>query len=185
MFGIGKQGIALSDVAEVLANTAFRPIQSPTDEDIRFREEAATVGVDTTRFVFESAALELCAVGSTINSLQTMRRIGPEQASLLRDAMFRSYCKKVQEDIPFDLKMDIRFSLGMIDSEEILENLAGRIDQYSRPENRLAPHKSVPGIFVRFCGVPDPNEILLRIGWALFVTRGNTYLNDLKSVRIL
>jgi len=183
MFGLGKTAIALDQLAEVLANAAFRPLQSPTEQDIMFQNQAAAVGLDKTRFLMEAAALQYFAVAASINTRRLSGGIKSEQASSLMKAMVISHHRKFHNDLPATIQMD--FLLLGLDVDDAYDFIIRRSDDYAKPENFVAAHKQVPKLFAKLCGVPDPNDVLQRIGWSLFVIRGTMYVDTLKGLKIV
>jgi hypothetical protein len=183
MFGFGKTKIALQDLAEVMANAALSLLLNPTAQDFMFQTQAVSLGVDKTRFLLETTALQYFTVAASIGTRLLNGGIKQQQATSLMEAMLLSFHEKFHNELPTSLRLDI-FSLDM-DIDEAFDLLAKRYDDYSISANSADAHKRIPKLFAQFCNVPDPDEVLQRIGWSLFAMRGNVYMSTLKGLRIV
>ena len=148
-----------------------------------FQNQAAAVGMDKTRFSCEAAALEFFVVMASINTRRLSGGIKYEQASLLIKAVVSSHHHEFHNALPWGIELDlISLRLG---GDEGYDILTSRNDEYAKPENFVAANKQIPQLFAQFCGVPDPKEILLRIGWSIFINRGAAYVDTVKKLKIV
>jgi hypothetical protein len=166
-----------------LANAALSLLKNPSAQDLMFQNQAVAVGLNETRFILEAEGLQYFTVAASINTRRLGGGIKPEQASSLMEAMVRSHYHKFHNELPVSLEMDF-LALGL-DIDEAFDFIIQRSDEYAKPENFVAAHKQIPRLFARLCGVPDPNDVLQRIGWSLFVIRGSMYVDILKKLRII
>ncbi len=183
MFGLGKTAIPSHELAEVLSNAALRPLMNPTAQDLMFQTQAAAVGMDKTQFLLEATALQYFTVAASIGTRLREGGIKHEQASSLMETMFLSFHRKFQDELPASLQLEL-LSLGL-NIDAALDFVVERYGQYSSPEGSTDAHKRIPRLFAQLCGVPDPNDVLQRIGWSLFAIRGNVYMDTLKGLKIV
>jgi hypothetical protein len=185
MFGLGKKEIPLGRVAEAFANAALCFLKDPTEQDLMLQSQAAAVGMERTHFLLEASALQYFTVIASINTRRLTGGMREEQASRLMEAMFHSHYRKFHEGLPLGITID--FGLLGLDIEDAFNFISRRSDEYIEPKNFLTVPSNiqVPRLFAQFCGVLDPNDVLQRIGWSIFVIRGAMYLDTLKGLKIV
>ena len=183
MFGFGRTAIPSHELAEVLSNAALRPLMNPTAQDDLFQTQAVAVGMHKTQFLIEATALQYFTVAASIGTRLLEGGIKPEQASSLMEAMFLSFHQKFHDELPASLKSAF-LSLGL-NVDAVLDFISERYNEYSSPENSTNAHKRIPRLFAQFCDVPDPNDVLQRIGWSIFAIRGNVYMDMLKGLKVV
>ncbi len=182
MFGLGKKAIPLNELAEVLANAAIRPLSHPTEQDLSFQAEAESYGVAKGRYQCEAAALQFFAVTAAINTHRLSGGLKPELASQLAKATIRAYLHKFENDLSFDVKLVFDV---YAEEKHGVEFVYDRVEQYATSENFVAPQQKIPELFSQFCGVANRNGPLERIGWSIFIARGNVYIDILKKVKVV
>ena len=185
MFGFGKKAIPLGELAEVLANAALCFLRNPTEQDLMLQSQAAAVGMDRTRFLLEASALQYFTVIASINTRRLTGGMREEQASRVMEEMFHSHYRKFHDGLPLRIIMD--FGLLDLDIEDAFDFISKRSDEYIEPKNYLTVPSNiqVPRLFAHFCGVLDPNDVLQRIGWSIFVIRGAMYVDIMKGLKIV
>ncbi|MGO8934013.1 MAG: hypothetical protein ACLQDA_09905 [Terracidiphilus sp.] len=182
MFGLGKKAIPLNQLADVLASAAIRPLLQPTKQDVIFLAEDESYGVDKARFQCEAAALQFFAVTAAINTHKLSGGLKPELASQLAEATIRAYLHKFENDLSFEAKLAFA---ACAEEKRGVEFVYDRVEQYATSENFVAPHQKIPEMFSQFCGAPARNGPLERIGWSIFIARGNVYIDILKKVKVV
>ena len=183
MFGFGKTAIDINKLADFLADAAIQPINKPMEQDILFQNQAVEIGMNKTRFLLEAAALQYFAVAASINTIKLLGKIKDEQAYSLMKAMITSHLHKFHNELNESIRMELLLiGLGTEDAFNLID---GRSVEYGLPENFVSANEAIPRLFARFCGVPDPNDILQRIGWSIFFIRGGNFVEILKRVKIV
>ncbi len=183
VFGFGKTAIDINGLADFLADAAIQPLNKPIEQDILFQSQAVAIGMNKTRFLLEASALQYFAVVASINTVRLSGKIKYEQAYSLMKAMIISHHHKFRDELNDSIKMELLL-IGL-DTEDAFNLIDRRGVEYGMSENFVSANKTIPRLFARYCDVPDPNEILQRIGWSIFQIRGGNFVEILKRVRII
>jgi hypothetical protein len=182
MFGFGKISIPIRDLAQRLSQIALSPLTDPTGEDAAFRDQAVKLGMSRVGFALESVALQLFTVAACIKTRVLERGISNEQATELLEEYMVACEQRFLNQLPDPEVIELIHALLL--PHTAFNVVLSRLDEYSKPEYAQAPNQSIPYLFAKLCGVPDPDEILMRIGWGIFIGRGIRYVDELKKAKL-
>jgi hypothetical protein len=178
MFGFGKKNIPLDEAAALMAQVALLPLESPSPQDLSFRSQAITAGMDKNRFTFEVIALQVFAMGAAINRERLEGRLVPEKAERLVTGLIRDVHKRLRETTIYDL-----LELGL-DPDQAIDLIMSRSSRYSEPSWGVGNIADIRQCFAEFCGMPN-SDVLQRIGWSLMQVRGDGHGEWLRKVKIV
>jgi len=178
MFGHRRQAIPLKVVAASMAQMALMPLESPSDEDLQFRGQAVSTGVDQCRFTLEVIALQAFAMTAAMNRERVEGRLSLEKVQILVREFLLAIHKRLVETSTYDLRQ-----LGL-DPDEAFEVFSNRADRYSKPGWGQGTIEDIPRFFAEFCGVPD-SATLQQIGSYLVFVRGDLSGGWLRSIKIV
>ena len=183
VFGFGKISVSTKSLAQELSRIALSPLADPVVDDLTFQAEAVKHGMSELGFSLEAAALQVFTLAACVRRRLLDGAITDGQANeVLGEYMVE--CERLfLYGLPVTVQIDLAFCLGL-NTQTAFERLLGRLDRYASPEHVSAPNKSIPYLFAEFCGVPDPNETLMRIGWGIFIGRGVRYVDQLKTIKL-
>lgn len=145
---------------------ALRPLDNPSQDDLKLRDQAVQVGVDPKKFTFEVIAINTYTVTQAINRERLEGRMATEKAAALIEKVLQVINRRLRETTSYDLLL-----LGL-DPDEAFELMMERAERYAQPAWGKGPITDVRRFFADFCGFPN-SEVLERIGWILFAFRGD------------
>jgi hypothetical protein len=182
MFGFGKISIPVRDLAQRLSQIALSPLTDPTEQDALFQDQAVKLGMNKVGFALETAALQLFTVAASVKTRVLDRGMSNEQATELLGEYMVACEHRFLNELPDSVVSELIH--GFLLPQTAFNLVLSRLDEYSKPEYAQAPNKSIPYLFAKLCGVPDPNDVLMRIGWGIFIGRGIRYVDELKKAKL-
>lgn len=154
------------------------PLESPSGQDIRFRERAVGEGVGNDRFTFEVIALQAYVMGAIVNRERLEGRLKLSETEALCIELLRAIHVRLNETTAYDI-----LRLG-IDADEAIDLIGQRAPRYAEPAWGRGHPDDVQRMFAEFCGAPE-SDILQQIAWSLVKIRGNGHGDWLRTVRIV
>jgi len=133
-------------------------------------------------FALEAAALQLFTLAACVKTRVLDRGISNEQATELLQEYMVACEHRFLNELPDPVVIELIHAFLL--PQTAFNLVLNRLDEYSRPEYAQAPNKAIPYLFAKLCSVPDPDEVLMRIGWGIFVGRGTRYVDELKKAKL-